>query len=122
MSHECTRCGACCVAPDIAALDKPLGVRCRHLTAENLCAIYERRPEICRAYRADELCERIQAPTLEERAAKYLELFQLTEEAARASRHSSMRSARSELPTQPRSQDGRQEEPGDRPHVDARVQ
>ncbi len=58
MSHECTRCGACCVAPDIAALDKPLGVRCRHLTADNLCAIYEARPEICRAYRADELCER----------------------------------------------------------------
>ncbi len=111
MSHECTRCGACCVAPDIAALDKPLGVRCRHLTADNLCAIYEQRPEICRAYRADELCERIQAPTLEERAARYLELFQLSDEAARASRHSSMRSARSELSTPPRSPDAREEEP-----------
>ena len=29
---ECSRCGACCVAPDIAALDKPLGVRGPHLT------------------------------------------------------------------------------------------
>ena len=35
---ECTRCGACCVAPDIAALDKPLGMRCPHLTPENLCS------------------------------------------------------------------------------------
>jgi hypothetical protein len=122
VSIECTRCGTCCVAPDIAALDKPLGVRCRHLTADNLCAIYERRPEICRAYRPDELCQRIQAPTLEERAARYLEIFQLSDEAARASRHSSMRSARREPSPPTRSPDASEEEPGDRPHVDARVQ
>lgn len=78
---ECTQCGACCVAPDIAALDKPLGLRCPHLTAENLCSVYDRRPQICRDYRADELCERIAAPTLEERVEKYLALFGLNEEA-----------------------------------------
>ena len=38
---ECTCCGACCVAPDIAALDKPLGLRCPHLGADNLCTVYE---------------------------------------------------------------------------------
>ena len=76
-ASECTRCGACCVAPDIAALDKPLGVRCPHLTAENLCAVYEDRPQICRDYAADWLCERIAAPTLDERAQKYLEIFGL---------------------------------------------
>lgn len=78
---DCTRCGACCVAPDIAALDKPLGVRCPHLTADNLCSVYDRRPDVCRSYQADEVCRLIEAPTLEERVGKYLALFELTEEA-----------------------------------------
>ncbi|HYO67439.1 MAG TPA: YkgJ family cysteine cluster protein [Archangium sp.] len=93
---ECTRCGACCVAPDIAALDKPLGMRCPHLTADNLCSVYDRRPDVCRAYQADEVCRLIDAPTLEERVDKYLALFELTGE-ARALRErgcSSMREAR----------------------------
>lgn len=80
---ECTRCGACCVAPDIAALDKPLGQRCPHLTAELLCAVYDRRPAVCRSYAADDLCRRIEAPTLEGRVRRYLEEFGLVEEAAR---------------------------------------
>lgn len=77
MSFECTKCGACCVAPDISSLGKPLGVRCVHLTAGNLCAVYESRPQICRDYAADWLCERIAAPTLPERVRKYLEVFGL---------------------------------------------
>ena len=95
---ECTRCGACCVAPDIAALDKPLGMRCPHLTADNLCGVYERRPQVCRDYGADEVCRVIEAPTLEERVARYLALFSLTEEATavRASGCKSMRTARKE--------------------------
>lgn len=80
-AYECTKCGACCVAPDIAALDKPLGLRCPHLDAANLCTVYERRPEVCRSYAADELCKQIEAPTLEERVQKYLAHFELTEEA-----------------------------------------
>jgi uncharacterized protein len=91
---ECTRCGACCVAPDIAALDKPLGMRCPHLTADNLCGIYERRPEICRSYRADELCLRIEAPTLDERVRNYLAGFGLLAEAAAVASARSMREAR----------------------------
>lgn len=83
MKAECTRCGACCVAPDIAALDKPLGMRCPHLTDDNLCGVYDRRPDICRSYEADEVCEQIAAPTLDERVRKYLALFELTEEAER---------------------------------------
>jgi len=93
---ECTCCGACCVAPDIAALDKPLGVRCPHLAPDNLCSIYEDRPQICRDYAADRLCEEIAAPTLEERVARYLAVFGLEEEAARnrAEGVRSMRAAR----------------------------
>jgi hypothetical protein len=98
----CTCCGACCVAPDIAALDKPLGQRCEHLTKDNLCGVYDRRPEICRSYQADALCLRIAAPTLDERVRNYLAAFGLTEEAARvaAAGARSMRKARA-LPVLP---------------------
>ena len=78
---DCLRCGTCCVAPDIAALDKPLGVPCPHLTAEHRCGIYERRPAVCRAHRPDEICRAVQAPTLAERSARYLALFGLAAEA-----------------------------------------
>lgn len=93
---ECTRCGACCVAPDIAALDKPLGMRCPHLGPDNLCTVYDRRPQVCRDYEPDEVCRRIEAPTLEERVQKYLALFGLTEEAeaTRQKGCASMRRAR----------------------------
>jgi Fe-S-cluster containining protein len=90
-AHECTRCGACCVAPDIAALDKPLGLVCPHLGPDALCTAYEARPPVCRSYAPDELCERIAAPTLDERVAKYLAHFQLTDE-ARAVRESGLTS------------------------------
>ncbi len=47
----CSRCGACCrVAghiPELRHLAREDGA-CRHLTGENLCAIYETRPPICR--------------------------------------------------------------------------
>ena len=86
MASECTKCGACCVAPDIASLDKPLGLRCPHLGPDNLCRTYENRPAVCRSYEADALCEKIAAPTLEERVAKYLAHFELTEEAAEVAR------------------------------------
>lgn len=73
----CRRCGACCVAPDIAALHKPLGRRCPHLGPDLACAIYAERPAVCRGYRPDELCDRIAAPTLGERAQNYLAIFGL---------------------------------------------
>ena len=71
----CRQCGTCCVAPDISSLNKPLGVRCRHLDNELRCRIYEERPAVCRGYRPDELCLRIDAPSLEERVNRYMELF-----------------------------------------------
>ena len=80
---DCLRCGACCVAPDIAALDKPLGVPCPHLRDDDLCGCYETRPAVCRSYRPDEVCLRIAAPTREERVERYLALFGLLEEARR---------------------------------------
>jgi Fe-S-cluster containining protein len=72
------------VAPDIAALGKPLGVRCSFLSADSLCTVYERRPEICRRYQADDFCDRIAAPTIDERVRNYLREFELEAGAARA--------------------------------------
>jgi Fe-S-cluster containining protein len=74
---ECMRCGTCCVAPDIAALEKPLGVRCLNLRSDGTCSIYDDRPAVCRGYRPDEICEMVAAPTLDRRVTKYLELFGL---------------------------------------------
>ncbi len=80
VDFECTKCGACCVAPDISSLGKPVGQRCEHLTEDNLCGIYERRPEVCRRYKADEICLQIEAPALDERVRNYLKLFGLESE------------------------------------------
>lgn len=52
MTFACTQCGACCrvagAVPDLAHLATKDGRVCMHLTDENLCAIYETRPRICR--------------------------------------------------------------------------
>ena len=74
---ECSRCGTCCVAPDISTLGKQAGLSCRHLTDTLDCEIYRDRPAVCRGYRPDEICARIAAPTLEQRVAGYLKLFGL---------------------------------------------
>ncbi|MBI5153012.1 MAG: YkgJ family cysteine cluster protein [Parcubacteria group bacterium] len=58
-------CGACCIAISISSpipgmpSGKPAGVRCPHLTKENLCALFGKpeRPEICsRLAPAREFC------------------------------------------------------------------
>lgn len=77
MTMECSGCGTCCVAPDISALGKKVGQRCPHLEEGELCGIYAERPAVCRSYRPDEICRLIAAPTLDERVARYLELFGL---------------------------------------------
>jgi Fe-S-cluster containining protein len=74
---DCLKCGTCCTAPDIMTLGKPLGVRCRHLDENGLCAIYEERPAVCRGYLVDRICLEVAAPTLAERVEKYLRLFEL---------------------------------------------
>lgn len=63
---ECrSGCGACCIAPSISpslpALPdgKPAGVRCPHLTAETLCALFGKpeRPATCVGLRPQlEMC------------------------------------------------------------------
>ena len=55
MGFDCAKCGACC------KLFNPftgLG-RCPRLTADDLCSIYEERPDICRV---DEMAKRSGVP------------------------------------------------------------
>lgn len=76
--RECSACGACCAAPDIAALNKPLGVPCWHLGAGCLCAIYLERPQVCRNYTPDWVCGEVAPlPTLTARVARFLEIYGL---------------------------------------------
>ena len=76
--RDCTACGACCTAPDIAALGKLLGVVCQNLSAGCLCAVYASRPAVCRNYRPDWVCGEVAPlPTLEARTARFLEIYGL---------------------------------------------
>ncbi|RKF21490.1 YkgJ family cysteine cluster protein [Alginatibacterium sediminis] len=52
-------CGACCIAPSISSLNKAAGVRCKHLSSENLCLIFDKpeRPAVCSQFKAcDWIC------------------------------------------------------------------
>ena len=76
--RECSACGACCAAPDIAALQKPLGVPCLHLDTGCLCRIYATRPAVCRNYQPDWVCGEVAPlPTLEQRTQRFLEIYGL---------------------------------------------
>ena len=78
--RQCTLCGACCAAPDISALDKPLGVSCDHLDSSCRCTIYIARPQVCRSYTPDWVCGEVAPlPTLEERIRRYLEIYGLSD-------------------------------------------
>lgn len=84
-NRDCTACGACCSAPDIAALGKPLGVPCLHLEPQQpglgcLCRVYAGRPAVCRNYRPDWVCGEVAPlPTLEARVQRFLEIYGLQE-------------------------------------------
>lgn len=83
LRRDCVACGACCSAPDITALSKPLGVACRHLEAFQpgvgcLCRIYAARPPVCRSYAPDWVCGEVAPlPTLEARTQRFLDLYGL---------------------------------------------
>lgn len=49
-------CGTCCTAFDIKEIGKLAGERCRYLTEDKKCSIYEKRPWGCKGYQPDELC------------------------------------------------------------------
>lgn len=71
MKIKCKSCGACCIAPSISSSipglenGKMAGERCIHLSQENLCLIYEKRPLVCREYSPNrEICGENQAEAI----------------------------------------------------------
>lgn len=76
--YACVACGACCAAPDISTLKKPLGVPCVNLQDDMRCAIYADRPAVCRNYQPDWVCAEVAPlPTLEARIQRFLEIYGL---------------------------------------------
>lgn len=55
---ECSKCGLCCrsihMVPALSQYDCGNG-RCQYLTENNLCGIYENRPDICNVDKMYEL-------------------------------------------------------------------
>ncbi len=48
MDFPCTKCGACCIiAGKLGLMPQREDGACIHLTKDNLCEIYEDRPEEC---------------------------------------------------------------------------
>jgi uncharacterized protein len=77
-NHDCTLGGACCAAPDISSLNKPLGVPCVHLGSIGECAIYETPPHACRNDAPDWVCAEVAPlPRLEDRTTRFLEIYGL---------------------------------------------
>ncbi len=49
---HCSRCGTCCLHVDRVAVFSDMALpdgKCRYLSDENLCKIYQNRPNLCRA-------------------------------------------------------------------------
>ena len=52
MTFPCTKCGACCKMAAMMNLVPTDGKgNCVHLTKDNECSIYDRRPEVCNVSR-----------------------------------------------------------------------
>jgi len=74
---ECQLCGTCCIAFDIKEIDKKAGERCKYLSEDNLCTIYETRPWGCKGYKPDELCILVSTLTDEQKVAIYRKIYEV---------------------------------------------
>lgn len=68
----CSACGACCIAYSISTLNKPAGAPCKNLLDNGKCSDYKNRPQVCRDFKADNLCIFI-SPLLKEEKIKILQ-------------------------------------------------
>ena len=60
----CGPCTMCCSALEIPELNKPAGPACRHCAGAGGCAIYPRRPQVCRDFECEWLTDRALPATL----------------------------------------------------------
>ena len=59
-TRDCNGCTLCCKVLQIAPLEKPANVLCRHCTVGTGCGIYPDRPQVCRTF----LCGYLSEPSL----------------------------------------------------------
>ena len=64
---ECQKCGVCCYFFDISTLKKPALTKCKHLSDDGLCQIYDSRPTVCREFIPDEICVLISTLSFEDK-------------------------------------------------------
>ena len=79
MNIECQICGACCIAYSISTLNKPSGTACIHLGGNGACTNYEKRPQVCRDFKPDELCIMISVLPLSQKVRLIREVYGLEE-------------------------------------------
>jgi hypothetical protein len=63
------------VAFDISVLKKPAGTPCSELTPDGKCGNYANRPEVCRAFKPDELCTLVSTLPLKEKVKIIMEVY-----------------------------------------------
>lgn len=73
---KCLRCGTCCTAFDIKEINKEAGERCKHLSPDNKCTIYEKRPWGCRGYQPDELCVLVDGMEDEQKVSLFRKVYE----------------------------------------------
>lgn len=67
-SLKCLKCGICCIFFDISTLNKKANVPCVFLDINTgKCNNYEKRPDACRDFKADEICYLISSLNSEEK-------------------------------------------------------
>ena len=63
---KCLKCGSCCIFFDVSTLNKKANEPCKFLDIPTgKCNNYEDRPEVCRNFKADEICYLISSLNLE---------------------------------------------------------
>jgi Fe-S-cluster containining protein len=67
-SLKCLQCGICCIFFDITSLNKKAFEPCQFLNINTgKCNNYKKRPDVCRDFKADEICYLISSLNKEEK-------------------------------------------------------
>lgn len=73
---DCLMCGTCCTAFDIKEINKNAGERCRYLSDDKKCTIYENRPwGGCKGYQPDELCVLVDSLSDEDKVKVFRKIY-----------------------------------------------
>jgi hypothetical protein len=73
----CLKCGVCCIFFDISSLNKKGNTPCAFLDINSgRCNNYENRPNVCRDFKADEICYLLSTLSLEDKLYILAKIYQ----------------------------------------------